>query len=95
MGDFFARSSSFAFLDGEGKVTCKENPVKAEESAAAVKAVRFLLGEGVTALVVPRLGQHALSLLRNTKVELFRSRGEDLEGNVRAFREGKLPHFET
>jgi predicted Fe-Mo cluster-binding NifX family protein len=72
MDDRFGRAAFFAFFNTDsGEVHVAENPHAGGSGGVGPQAVQFLVQNGVTTLIAPRLGGNAEEALVASKIQVI------------------------
>lgn len=67
-----------------------DNSASGSQGGAGIKAAQFLIDQGVSATLAPRLGENAAEVLKRANISLYKTSGSNVRENVDAFIEGKL-----
>lgn len=91
----FGRSPWYAIYDTISEEFCfKENAAAQSPGGAGIKAAQFLVDEKVNAVLTPRCGENAAEVLQTASVEIFKTKGDDMMENIKAFQDTKLDILE-
>ena len=91
----FGRAPWYAIYDTLSEdLHFMENSAAQSPGGAGIKAAQLLVDEGVKAILTPRCGENAAEVLEPAGIELFKTKGDDLFENIRAFQETQLDLLE-
>ncbi|MFX1423418.1 MAG: NifB/NifX family molybdenum-iron cluster-binding protein [Promethearchaeota archaeon] len=88
----FGRCSFFVIVDSENKEVLTVFPNKARNAAggAGIQAAQSLIDQKIDAIIAPRLGPNAWSVLKGAGVKIYTGINGTLQENIEAFLGGKL-----
>ena len=87
----FARAPYFVFVDTEnGQRDIVDNPAASAHGGAGVKAAQLIINNKADAVLTVRCGENAAEAFQAAGIEIYKTAGISIDGNVEAFREGKL-----
>ena len=90
----FGRTPLFLLLDKEtGEKEYLDNSAAASQGGAGIKAAQILVDHGTKVLLTPRCGENAAAVLKAADIELYKTIGDSVEENLRAFQAGELPEL--
>lgn len=82
----FGRASFFLIYDTETKEgEYLENFAVSSQGGAGIKAAQAVVNSGAKALITPRCGENAASVIRSGDIKIYKSIGTDIEDNIEAF----------
>ena len=88
----FGRTPLFLLLDKEtGEKEYLDNSAAASQGGAGIKAAQILVDHEIKVLLTPRCGENASAVLKAADIELYKTSGDSVEENLRAFKAGELP----
>lgn len=91
----FGRAPWYAIYDTlSEELHFMENTAAQNPGGAGIKTAQLLVDEGVKAILTPRCGENAAEVLQPAGIELFRTMGDDLLENIKAFQETQLDLLE-
>lgn len=87
----FGRTPYFLIHDTETKGnTFLENDAARSRGGAGIKAAQTIVDNKVDAVIVPRCGENAAEVLRESDIKLYKTINESIEDNIKAYTDGKL-----
>ncbi len=87
----FGRAPYFILLDeGSDKLEGVPNPGIEAEGGAGVKAVQFLMDQGVKKLITGKVGPHAKSALQEGDIEVYEGSGDRVGEVIEKYNQGRL-----
>ncbi|RQD75727.1 MAG: dinitrogenase iron-molybdenum cofactor biosynthesis protein [Candidatus Syntrophonatronum acetioxidans] len=87
----FGRSPYFIlFKEGSDKLEGVPNPGVEAEGGAGVKAVQFLMDQGVKKIITGKVGPHAKSALQEGDIEVYEGTGDKVEEVIGKYNQGRL-----
>lgn len=88
----FGRAPYFLFRDlKSGETELLENPAAQAQGGAGLKAAQFVVDNGASALITVRCGENAAQVFQAAQITIYEAQGVDLEENLAACKEQKLP----
>jgi len=91
VGGSFGRSPYYFIYDQEKKTGYfVQNTAATAQGGAGVKAAQILVDQKAEVVISPQLGENAAMVLRDAKIELYKSEDGSLMDNVLLFKDGKL-----
>jgi len=90
----FGRAPYFLIYDVESKTSeFLENTAAASAGGAGVRAAQFLVDKNVVAVLTPRCGENAASVLQAAGIKLYKTDSVSIEGSIDSFVKEKLPEL--
>jgi predicted Fe-Mo cluster-binding NifX family protein len=89
----FGRSEYFIFTDTEKKdadFEIIENPAAKSGGGAGIASGQLIIDKGVNALITGNLGPNAMSVLKESNIELYRGLPVSVKKNIESFIRGGL-----
>lgn len=87
----FGRTPYFLIYDTEsGKQTFIDNEAATSQGGAGIKAAQTIVNIGVDALLTPRLGQNAATVISAASIKIYKTIGNSLIENINEFKADKL-----
>lgn len=91
VSEHFGRTNFFYLYDTEketGEVYINEN--KDGQGGVGVKSSEFILNHNVDVLITPRVGEKALRVLKEGKIEMYQSTDKIVKDNISSYLNGEL-----
>lgn len=90
----FGRAPYFLLCDLEtGNRKLETNPAADAQGGAGLKAAQFIVDSGAEVLVTVRCGENAAQVFKAGGVSVFEAQGLDIDKNLSALEEKKLPEL--
>lgn len=87
----FGRTPYFLVYDTEtGAQTFIKNEAANAQGGAGIKAAQEIVNSGAVALIAPRMGQNAATVITAGNIKIYKSNGNSLIENINEFKAGKL-----
>ncbi len=87
----FGRAPYFLFYDTEtNEGTFLKNSAADSRGGAGIKAAQTIVDNKAAALLTPRCGENAAEVLRAANIKLYKTIGDSIEDNIKAYNDGKL-----
>lgn len=90
----FGRCSYFVIVRiEEGKITnfnAVENQAKNQRGGAGMSAAQTVGNEGAEAVITGAIGPNAFSVLQELGIDVYKSKGKKVRGNIKLFVDGEL-----
>lgn len=66
------------------------NSAATSQGGAGIRAAQALLDEGIEAVITPRCGENAATVLNGGGVKMYRTVNDNVSENIKLLKEGKL-----
>lgn len=87
----FGRAPYFLFYDTDNeKSKFVENTAAESAGGAGIKAAQIIADNNAEVLITPRCGENAADVLKQSKIKMFKSEGNNILDNINAFNDKKL-----
>lgn len=87
----FGRAPYFLIYDTESKKgDFQDNKAAASQGGAGLKAAQTIVDSRVEALLTPRCGENAASVINTAHIKIYKTVNESILDNIEAFTGGKL-----
>lgn len=88
----FGRAPYFLIYDTETEeARFFKNDAAAAQGGAGIRAAQWIVDQDVQALLTPRCGNNAALVLQAANIKIYKTQGDSLEENIRAFATEELP----
>ncbi len=87
----FGRAPYFLIYDTNSKEDIYiDNSATASLGGAGIKAAQTVVDNNVYAVLTPRCGENAASVLKTANIKIFKTKNSSIKDNIIAFNEDKL-----
>jgi predicted Fe-Mo cluster-binding NifX family protein len=87
----FGRAPYFLVYDTETKKgDFIDNGAASSQGGAGIKAAQLIVDNGADALITPRCGENAASVIKTGQVRIYRSIEGSIQENIYALQDGRL-----
>lgn len=87
----FGRTPYFLIYDTESEeANFLDNSSAASQGGAGIKAAQWIVDQDVSALLTPRCGDNAASVLKAADIGIYKTCGSSIQENIEAFNANKL-----
>lgn len=91
----FGRTPYFLIFETDTKESIfLDNSAAASQGGAGIKAAQALVDNHVGAVLTPRCGENAATVLQAAQIKLYRTMSDSIEDNLSAFQTGTLSLLE-
>lgn len=92
----FGRAPYFLIYDTEAEDgQFLENSATLSQGGAGVKAAQSIVDQNVSAVLAPRCGENAASVIRAAGIDIFKSQNKSARDNIDAYLAGDLPALDA
>ncbi|NDL68807.1 NifB/NifX family molybdenum-iron cluster-binding protein [Anaerotalea alkaliphila] len=91
----FGRTPFFLVYDTQTQeASYEDNSAASSQGGAGIKAAQALADSKVEAVLAPRMGENASDVLVAAGIAVYKTQGDNLQENLKAFEEGQLKALE-
>ncbi len=87
----FGRAPYYLVRDTETKTdNFITNTAATQSGGAGIRAAQIVADQEVNVLLTPRCGVNAAEVIQAAGIEIYKTEGDSIEGNIEAFLDGRL-----